>query len=211
MSMNQDWQNPNQPPPKKGMSTGKIVLLVVLLGGGLLGLVCCGGVIYFGKQVSDTTSTDPVKVRAAADAIAEIDVPAELNPVVSMAIPFLMKMAMFQGTDQTSSMMLMEMAAAANMNEEQARAQMNQQAQAQGQQGNTVQIDQSTIETRDITVRGTPSKFQFARGKASGGEQEYWQVSGMFPGKGGQAILMLVLPADKYDADKITQIIETIQ
>ena len=211
MSTTQDWQDPNQPPPKKGMSTGKIVLLVVLLGGGLLGLVCCGGLFLLGRQVSNSMSTDPVKIRAAADEIADIDVPAELNPVGSLAIPFLMKMAMFQGADKTSSMMLMEMAAAANMNEEQARAQMNQQAQAQGQQGNTVQVDQSTVETRDITVRGTPSKFQFARGKASGSEQEYWQVTGMFPGKGGQAILMLVLPADKYDADKITQIIETIQ
>ena len=72
-------------------------------------------------------------------------------------------------------------------------------------------VNQDEIETRTFTIRGKEIEFQFAKAEDPETGTAYRQVSGVFPGKGGTAFLMLQIEEEGYDEDVIVKIIESIK
>jgi hypothetical protein len=106
-----------------------------------------------------------------------------------------MKMAAFGQQDQEKPRMLMLMAFPAGMaDEQQMRQQMNQSLQQQGREQNFREID---FETRTYTIRGQECQVRIAKAEAENGT-EVRQVTAVFQGKEGPAMLMLLMPEEDW-------------
>lgn len=190
-------------PPKRGMSTTVKVLLILFGVGGVLALLCCGGAAYFFSQA---VQTDPVAIRATLAEIADMDVPDQFKPTGGMRVNIgvSMKMAIFQGEGGGGSLIVMEMNAPGGASEEQMRQQMQQQNAGQNK---NLQIGETDV--REFEIKGQTSTFQFAKATDEQGNN-YRQVSGTFPGKGGTALLVLQVPESAFDEEQVVKMIESI-
>src|SRR4051794_25821713 len=104
--------------PQKGSSGTKKVLLGVFIGLGLVIVLCCGGGVLFtmmaGQYAKNAVVSDPVKIKAGADAIAKVNIPADMHPqgMFDAKIPFtgkpLMTMAAFANEQDRSIIMVGE-------------------------------------------------------------------------------------------------------
>lgn len=215
MSIQQDWQD--QEPRKRGMGSGSKVLLILGGVGGLFLLLCCGGGAYLFWQarnaLENLVTTDPAAIKTKTQSIAKIDVLPGFKPVQAMDM-IVMKWVVYQGEAGDDSMlMLMEfqnsMFQGANKQEQkdQMLQQMRQQQQAQG--GNTnIQAEETT--KRDFTIGGRKNEFTFVKGKSQQGKAVR-QVTGTFPTVGGVAMLMLIIPDEKYDEAAVIRMLESIR
>src|SRR4029079_19595020 len=61
-----------------------------------------------------------------------------------------------------------------------------------------------------VLSEGRTGPFQFQRGKVESSEVEYWEVAGLFPGRGGPAMLVLTVPVSDFDEDRLRAIIRSI-
>ncbi|MFN0055074.1 MAG: hypothetical protein ACKV0T_23115 [Planctomycetales bacterium] len=215
MSM-QDQMQPE--PSKPGMSSTAKVLLILGGIGGLCLLVCCGVGGYFvykGRElVANATTTDPEAIRTRAQQIAPgIQVLSDLEPMQALDL-VVMKWVIYQRKPQQDGMlMLMEFDTSMFQqgDPEQQRKQMldamrQQQAQS-GQMDANLQIQERT--SRDLTVRGQTTKFEFNKGTAGG--KTVRQVIGSFPSPKGVAMLMLMLPDEGYEEEAVVRMIESIR
>ena len=210
MSMQEDFQDPAK--PKAGRSTGVKILLVLGVIGGVMGLICCGigGFVYW--KFKDAMSTDPVVVQAKTQEILKLQIPAGFKPMMSMSFMGV-KMVMYQGDPPNESMlMLMEMPAGmGNADPEQQRdAMLNQMRQQSGGMGGgnaNLQIDER--ETRNYTINGKKVPFIFAKGKGQGGKAMR-QVTASVPTASSAAILMLMVPEEKYDESAVDAMISSM-
>jgi hypothetical protein len=207
MAMASDSFDSSGPPPRQGMSTGKRLLVFFAVGGGVLLLVCCGGGLWLYSKFKGAMSTDTEVVRAVSQEIADFDAPAGLSPAFSLKFGP-MKMAAYQGGDVLLTLLEMD-ASTVHTSPEEMRRQMDEQLQKQGGKGHEITITER--KTRELTVRGQAEEFLFARGTKQGSGEEFWQVSGAFPGKGGPAVLTFVAPVSQWDEDRIAQWIESIK
>jgi hypothetical protein len=96
MTMQEDWGDVEQP-KKSGMSTLAKVLLIFGILFGTCGLICCGGVVYFGYMITSSFKTAPADVDAIRNSIAEIQLPPQLKPVMGMdwTLVVVMKMTLY--------------------------------------------------------------------------------------------------------------------
>jgi hypothetical protein len=190
-----------EPQPKKKSSALKWVLIIL---GGLCGLCCCGiigGVGYLGMQAG--VSIDPATGRTRTQEITEIEMPAGFNPSFSMSVPGQMKMIFWMGPGG----MIVLMEGQGNVSKEDLRQRIDSEMKKQGNQGNIVIENR---ETKTYTIRGQETSFEIAKGKAEG--KDVWQVTGAFPSKsGGQAVIVMILPADQYDEAAIDKLINSIK
>jgi len=143
----------------------------------------------------NTVSQDPVVVQKTADEITEITPPSGYDPLFSFNM--VMKMAAFGQEDQETPRILMLMAfPAGSANEQQMRQQMNQSLQQQGGQHNLEEIES---ETRTYTIRGEECQVQVAKAKGQNGI-EVRQITAVFQGKEGPAMLMLIMPEEEWSS-----------
>ena len=184
---------PSPEEPKKSGSGLKIFLWIVGIGGGLL-LLACGGcvigsVVFFRNAISD----DPATIRETAQAITEINPPSGYEPLFS-ANMFGVKVVGYGQQDQANPRMLMLMSFPENMaDEQQMRQQMNQSLQQQGQQD----LREIESETRPYTIRGEECQVRIAKAEAENGN-EVRQITAIFRGKAGPAMLMLLMPEEDW-------------
>lgn len=197
--------DPDAPAPKKKSGALKWVLIIL---GGLCGLCCCGIVgaaIYGYNQIG--MSFDPQVARTRTQEIADIEVPEGMEPKFSMSMMGMMKMAVWVGGEDGSGGMFMLIEGKQGVSKEQLRQSIDEQMKKQGQQGN-ISIEER--KTKTYTVRGEETSFEIAKGKAEG--RDIWQVSGDFASKeGGRAVILMMLPADKFDEEDIDGVIESIK
>ncbi|MBX3411152.1 MAG: hypothetical protein KF708_00430 [Pirellulales bacterium] len=206
------------PPAKAGMGSGMKVFLILLAVFGGLSVLCCGGFglfSYFAYSTAvESLSQDPAKIEEVRSQIAEIAVPPDFKPEVSMnlKVPFTdqhVRFVVFTGPQEPTMLMLMSMDFA-GLDAEQIRAQMEHQLEQQGRhEGKRIHVEQ--YEEREFVINGKPAKFYFGHGLEEGSNREAWQVVGSFEGKSGPTGLILIADQEAMSEEQITQLIESIK
>lgn len=185
-------------------------ILLILFGVGVVSMaLCCGGVLWWGSKSLQMTE-DPVKIAAAQQEIAEIQVMPNLQPKVAMTMNLgIMNMRVVgYNSAGRSSLMLMQMQLAGQSDE-----QMQQNFRQQGQQRND-QFRVETAETRKITVGGVERDFLFAKGTIQpegGAPMAARQITGMFPSRNGMGYLIVTIEEGDYDEAAVVKMIESIK
>lgn len=153
---------------------------------------------------------DPVKVVAAQQEIAEIQLLPNQQPLFAMKMNLgLMNMTLvaYKSTGR-SSMMLMQMKMTGMTEDE-----MQQNFRKEGQKKND-QFQEESSETQKIKVDGVEREFLFAKGKLqSGGGPAVAarQITGMFPSRNGMGYLIVTIEEEVYDEAAVIQMIESIK
>lgn len=206
------------PAPKAGMGSGMKVFLILLAVFGGLGVLCCGGIGLFGYFAATTAmeamSDDPAKIEEIRGEIADISIPAEFKPEMSMnfKVPLTdqrIRFVVYKGPQDPTMPMLMSMNFA-GLDAEQIRLQMEQQLEQQGKQKNK-RINVEQYEEREFVINDKPAKFFFGHGKEEGSDHEVWQVVGSFEGKAGPTGFILIANQESMTEEQITQLIESIK
>lgn len=228
MDPNAPYQSSGVPAgaPQKG--GGSKVLLGLGIGCGLMLLLCCGGGIAFFyttkdqiKQVVENTfqvEQDPVKVKAISDGITDMQAPEGLHPdsAVTINVPFtdqkLMTVANYVGPNQKGILIVAEFGqqmAGADPEEMKRKLQDSMQQHQGGQGAKELQL---IGEPREVTatVRDQAATFKIQKGRTENGD-EYYQVQGVFQGKGGPGFLMGQFPADQIDEEQTEAFVRSVK
>src|SRR6266550_182433 len=194
----------NEPPRKQGMSSTAKVLIILGSIAGVCLLVCCGGVAFVGWKFQDFakniaanfTTNNPDEIRARTAKIVHIEIPQEYPPMLALDLVFMKEI--FYGKPNRSMVMIIEIGkqmpgpegeAGAKQQRQEILRQMRQQGQ---QPGMNIDIDEEGSETREFTINGETVPFEFVKGTARGGGPSR-KVVGVFQGRGGMIMLMLVV------------------
>lgn len=193
--------------PKPGMSTGmKILIILLVLCGGALA-VCCGGAFFFVNKARDAMTQEPAKIRQIQEQITAINVPEDWQPEIGMnftAFGTGMQMAVYKGDSPHEQLMLMQMQVS-GANVQNAKQQFRMQAQQQGNE----EIRIESTETKTFTINGEEVDFVFAKGTTEQGTPVR-EVTGTFPSRKGIGYLLLLVPEEEWDEEKITNLIQSI-
>jgi hypothetical protein len=188
----------------------KIVLGVV----GVVLLLGCVAVMAGGFLLANFTgrAMDPAQARTVAASIADYDLPdgyRELMGVDMMG----MKMAMI-GPDGVSGadvgdrgLVIMMMQAPAGQDADQLRDQMMQSFGAQTGMGGA---RLEPVGTETATIRGSEVELQVLEGESANG-QRIRALSGVFEGKSGPALLMVMGPADDWDETQVNAFLASLR
>lgn len=202
-------------------STAKVLLVLGSIAGvGLL--LCCGGLAFVGfkfkdtiQAVADSASQDPVVVKQRTEEVVHIEIPEEFKPVATWGMPlgaFSMKQFIYQPAGNPNSVLVImetNQPLAPGQDAKQQREAM-QQGMRQGQQmGGSIDMQEESHETRIFTINGEEVPFEFIKGKAHGVAAR--KVVGIFPGKQGTLMLILLIAESDYDDEKITNMLESIR
>jgi hypothetical protein len=196
------------------MSRGvKIALVVVVI---LLGACCIGGAaLYFISQrvVSQAVTDDPAKAATLGHEIVDYSLPDGYRELGGMnALVFQM---VFIGTGSKTGdsmfIMLMQIPAEANMDQEEMQRQMTQAMQQQGQGRN---LQTHVVGTQTATIKGQPVTLTVSEGTVTEGNDAgtvFRQVIGVFPGKNGTAMLMVMGKKDTWDQATLDSFLASIK
>jgi uncharacterized protein YneF (UPF0154 family) len=195
------------------MSKGvKIALVVVVI---LLGLCCMGAAgFYFISQraISQAFTDDPAKAASMGHEIVDYSLPAGYRELGGMnALVF--KMVFIgpgSGTADSMFIMLMQIPAG-SMDQEEMQRQMTQAMQQQGQGRN---IQAHVVGTQTATIKGQPVTLTVSEGEVTGGDNAgavFRQVMGVFPGKGGTAMLMVMGNKATWDQATLDNFLASIK
>lgn len=218
--MSIDSDSPYQPPldgglpPEKGRSRN--VLLALGIGCGVLLLLCCGGfagVTWWGSaKFKESTSEDPAVIRRIASEIADVPLPDAFKPryALNMTVPFTqMKVkGVVYSAEQNAMFMMGEFnAQMSDAERENFLQEMRKNVQIQG--GNNRQkLDILESKTVDLTMRGKPASFKFAKAENTETKGKFWEVMGTFNGKEGPAMIMIAAPLDQFTEAQLKQMLE---
>ena len=219
----------DQPPPvnpydspetgRSGMSGGTKVLLGLGIGCGVLVLVCCGGfgffAFFFGRSVQQAASEDPATIRRVTASIVTIDIPEALEPKFSLdwTMPIvnrkMMTMAVYADKAQQSSLMVFQFSEDLG-NPEMMKLQFQDSLRQSGrEEWEEVKLDES--ETFETEINGSETEFAVGSGRRDNSDEEVWQATGAFDGRGGPAMLFMQLNADDFDKEEVMAILESMQ
>ncbi len=198
----------------EGMSSTTKVVLIVLGAGGVLALICCGGILWFGKTMSDkiqnAMTQDPVRIREITASIVEITVPDAYAPKMAMdfgMMGMLMKMCAYSRDGDAGGVFIMEMTTPQPGSKEQMKQQFQQSLRQQGQ---NQEITIEASETRTFMINGEECEFEFIKGKNTQSNQDMRQVMGVIPGKSGAGFLMVFENEENWDEEVIVQMIKSM-
>jgi len=206
------------PPPRQGMSTAKKLLLIFgLLFGGMM-ILCCGGVVYIFYYAKGMVSEDPTVIATASAEITEIDIPAEMEPRMSIdfTLPFVGRImtAAIHSDESSQSVLILGGVGDAFDESDQADMQkkIRQALKEKGvESGDEKDIQFKEIRTIEKTIRGQPATFVISQGTDTESDKEVLQVNGTFEGKSGSAMLLLLVDREAYDEDRVVEIIDSIE
>ena len=211
MSIAEDWPDPDkrnrdEEPRKKMSLTTKIFIGLGAMFGICL-LVCCGAGGWFVYNFQKGISKDPVVVRAAAQQMAEFDLPADFEPEATMDLFGVMKMVIFTNHKTTPAGQLLLM----SMNIPGASAQDVERGFQQNHNKDQ-NVRELKSELKDVTIKGSTHKFKFAEAELPDqGNAKVRLVSGTFPGKSSPAFFYYIVPESEYDEDEVLQVLGSIK
>lgn len=213
--------DPNVPPayapgPRQG-GGAKIWIFLGLGCGGML-LLCCGVgvgfVVYAGRSMQGTE--DPAAVVAVANGIAEVDLPEGFQPVFSIdfAVPgtgvSIVKVAVFNAANNAGIVCLSESPMDISVADpDQMKVQVDQALQTQPHRLRRLQV--SSSRSIEVVVRGQPASFAIQKAQDASSNEEFVQLTGVFPGKKGTGLIIAQLRADQFteaDAEKLARSIK---
>lgn len=200
--------------PKKGMSGCMKAFLILGIVGVVLGVGCCGGFYFFGGGNPIKVNTDPAQAAKVGDTIFDgglgEDFPAKTSVVIS--IPFVGPfMSMVIYGDEAAGEMVMVGQLDPKFTQGANKAQMEQQMRdAMSQQANKGNMTVLSTSTKPVTIRGKPTEAVISKVKTNDGK-EGWMATASFEGKGGQAFLMVMVPANEYEEADVVEVIELVK
>jgi hypothetical protein len=214
-------------PKKQGMSSTAKVLVILGSIAGVCLLACCGGGIFVYMKAKDAiqniaqnfTTTDPDDIRARTADIVHIDIPEEFPPLRAFDF-FFMKQIIYGRESSGSMVMIMEVnermqrgqgAPDIKQQRQQILQQMRQQQQAQNSGNMNTELTEESSETREFTINGEKVPFDFVKGTAPSGGVPTRQVVGMFAGRNGTILVMVMAPESEYHEEAIVKMIESIR
>lgn len=186
----------------------KTILIIV----GVLAVVCLCiagvGIIALnraGKLISQSASTDPVKIAQTASQIADYTLPQGYKEAFAMS--FLnITMAGFTNESQGMTIFLFQMPAEAGLSSEQMREQMQQAIEAQtGKRYNLEYVG-----SQNVTIRGQATELLTYEGTTDQGEAVR-QMMGLFDGKNGTAWLMIIGKPNAWDQAGVDAFIRSLR
>jgi hypothetical protein len=193
---NVDWLAMSPRPRTGGCSRA---LMGLGVGCFLLILLSCAGLFVSGallqQYAKNLLCEDPEKVTAMASEIAPIEIPGGLTPKLGLDVKVpvtgkpVMKWAVFADEPSQSVLMLCTFSEEYMPKDEaQARRQLEQSLQGQGMSSELMEV--ADTRERTFLIRGEPARFTLARGKdrKTGGTR--FQLTGMFKGLTGPALLV---------------------
>lgn len=207
---------PTDPTPAQKRGSGR--LLGFALGCGGLVVLCCGGgvvaLVMMGQSFQ--VKTDPAQASTIASGIADMQLPADLQPIssVDQRVPILnqriMSIVIYQSADKSSTVMLCgfpgELTAA---NRPQLRSLVDMQLAQQGQAlGEMTVRDTKTV---DVKIREQPSYFTVEKGTLSTNQVEYVRIGGLFPSKDGVGMIIVQAPTSKLNDKQVQALINSIK
>jgi hypothetical protein len=184
------------------------------LGAAALFCLCAVAVAVFmfyrvGKQVADSTQTDPAEAAKAAHEIVDsYELPAGYQERMAMNIMFYSFVMI--GPENSANgpiIMLAQFASGSGVSQEQMEQQLRQSFEQQaGNRG----MDMHLVEAKKMTIRGNESEVAIYEGTDQSGNTVR-QLITSFPGKGGTAMLMIMGDAQDWDQTEVDNFINSIK
>lgn len=210
-----------EPPRKQGMgSTAKVLIILGSIFGVCL-LACCGGVAFFAyrakdvfKGIAESMSNDPAIVRQRTGEIIHIEIPDEFVPMATFGMPMgvvSMKSVMYQRKGNPNSLLMISetnQPMPPGQDPRQHREAMLK-GMRQGQQMGNLDISAEKSEEREFTINGEKVPFEFIKGSAHGVPSR--KVTGIFAGRNGTVMFILVVAESEYDEDAVVKMIGSIR
>lgn len=173
--------------------TTKIVLIVV----GVLLVLCvggaCGAVVLFGTFANKAIVKDPAKVADLAHSISDYDLPSGYREQIGMNI-LNSSFVIIGGSPSRPMIMLMQFPAGEQVDQATMEIQMQQAMQQSRRQQNQQLI---VVGHRTVSIRGQEVDLTISEGRSS--NSAYRQETGIFQGKGGPTMLMIIAPSVSWD------------
>ena len=219
MSDRDHWpDNPNEVPrqqsqPREQKSGGGCFKIALIVGGiGFLGmLVCCGGLVWFGRGLMPKLVTSPADVAAVGQEVMKIEIPPEFVGQAGMSMDnwvMTMKFATYEHKEQKGTLLIGSMQVKIGNPKDQQAAFKNQtKQQSDGEQGLKI----TTTVDREFTIRGKPVPFKFSEAEQEGTGKKFRLVSSEIATPGGLLIFQLKLEEEVYDEEAVVKMIESIQ
>ena len=178
---------------------------------GAVFILCCGGAIgtYFvGRALlQQVVATTPEEAARIGRQIADYDLPVGYREQIGMNMGAI-KMVMIAPESTLPGLFISLMQFQAGTTDvETMRAQMEQSlTQQTGSQSTQMEV----VGTEDVTIKGETVTLTIREGKTENGDT-LRQVTGIFPGKDGPAMLMLMGSADNWDEEAVDSFITSIR
>jgi hypothetical protein len=193
------------------MSKGTKTALWIV--GGLVGLCICVGAIalvgfyWVGQQVSESIVEEPAQVREVATGMVDYELPPGLSEQFGMSFFGLFDMVSFSDEANKLVIMMMQFSKSAGVNQAQMEQQMEEQMQQRlGRQN----LDLQTVDTIETTIRDQAVTLTVREGSDEEGESMR-QLSGVFTGKGGPVLLMVMAPQENWNQESIDAFIASLR
>ncbi len=173
----------------------KIILAVSACVVVFCGLACIAGFLFFTIQTRNlvSTATDPNKQQQVGNQIAEYTVPAGYKQAMGMDL-LVEKVVMLEPTNnQGPAIMLIQLMTSTASQEELERG-----MQQAFQQSGTRQANYEVVGTHPVTIKGKATNLTVSESTA-GTSHILRQATGVFPGKGGIAMIMFTGSSDSWD------------
>ncbi len=222
-----EMSSPEMPPKKPGMSTAAKVLIGLAIAFLLMVMLCCAGLLWFGpkiialvedtmEQLEESMSQDPAIIAEVTRKIAQIEVPEQLTPKMSMdmKIPLtdqrLMVFVIYQDQQGESALQLFAMdKATAGQNQAQMQRSSDQTFQQHAGQYGGIQPTESY--EKQVEIGGKPATFTITKGLSTVSQTPRIRVQGSFEGPYGPVILQLDADAETLPEEEIIEMLDSIK
>ena len=190
----------------RGLKIALVVLAIVLFCCCVAGLgVTLLGARLFGRAII----TDPGRAEAIGHEIAEYDLPPGYDEMFAMDIMGIKMVAIGSTAAGPESMMIMLMQFPAGL--EISREEMERQMeQALARQTGLGSAEMRLVGQEQVTIRGEPVILTIREGTTEGG-QRLRQATGLFRGRGGPTMLMVMGEATAWDQSLLDRFIASIR
>jgi len=193
------------------MTRNQIITVIAIL----LLICCCmaglafAGLSYMGETIGSSVENagDPARVAEIREAVADYDIPAGYQELAFDI--FFMKYIMLMPEFSYDDPMIMLMQIPDNMTsaEEMQRQMERSMAQQSGRGGN---VNMEVVEQKTITIRGQQVPATISEGQTESGVTMR-QMTTVFKGKNGLAVLMIMGEKSSWDQQAIDQFIASIR
>lgn len=195
--------------------TTKTILIIVgslvVLCGCVVAALLGTGVWSFNKLVQfaeNNTTEDPQKVTQMTSEIADFDVPEGFEPKYGMKISTF-SLVQYSTRNQDTHLFLTQFPAGTSIQPDQMMRDIRD--GAKDPNNSWYNVDMTLVEQKPIVIRGQETTLSISEGKNDQGVL-YRMANATFQGKGeGPSLLMVVAPADQWNAQMLEDFIASIR
>jgi hypothetical protein len=195
--------------------TTKTVLIII---GSLLVLCACTSAVLlgtglwsFGKVIEfadNSTTEDPQEVSRIASKIADFDIPEDYSRQYGMEIDTF-NLVQYANNGEDTYIFLAQFPADTSINPDQLMREIKNSSRNPNHP--LYNTDMQIVEQKPVTIRGEETTLTISEGTSDQGEL-YRMANAKFQGNGsGPALLMIVGPADGWDAQMVEDFVASIR